>query len=298
LSGVNQACRLLGISKDTYYNSQDPKDRLNDSYRDLKPKITRIIEQNPGYGYPRIKQALEKKYGVMLNHKVLMKLLKLWSLELPRSIKHVKKNFITVILDFLEKRANLLRRLIRENRITGCEQVIVSDVTEIKYSGNKKAYLSVHMDFFGKIIYGFCLSMSAETNLVLSSLKKAVNCLKSYGRVVIKNIILHQDRGSVYTSSGYIAKALSFGFKLSYSRTGEPGDNAVNESFFSRFKAEWAEVFAEANDFDELSQLVSNAISYYNNDRYHSSIGYDTPVAFYNKHIRNNLTQNALAPVC
>ena len=264
---MNQACRLFGISKDTYYNSRDPKDRLNDRYRGLKPKIVKIIEHNPGYGYPRIKQALERKYNIIINHKVLLKLLQLWNLELPRSIKRPKKNYIISILDFLEKRANLLLTLVRENKITGCEQIIVSDVTEIKYSGNRKAYLSVHMDNLGKMIYGFCLSMSAERNLVLSSLEMAVKRLKGYGRAVIGNIILHQDRGSVYTSSDYVSKALSLGFKLSYSRTGEPGDNAVNESFFSRFKAEWADVFIEADSFDELSKQVNKAISYYNNDR-------------------------------
>ncbi len=56
--------------------------------------------------------------------------------------------------------------------------MVVSDVTEIHFSG-KKAYLSVHMDFFGKMIYGYCLSLSADVRGVTSSLKMAVKKLQS-----------------------------------------------------------------------------------------------------------------------
>ena len=47
---------------------------------------------------------------------------------------------------------------------------------------------------------------------------------------------MHQDRDSIYTNADYATEVLSKYFHLSYSRTGESGDNAVNESFFSRLK--------------------------------------------------------------
>lgn len=293
--GVNELCRLFGISKKAYYFSTDPADRLERKYAHLKKKITEIIRQNPGYGYPRIKKALEEQYGIVVNHKVLLKLLRLWGLELKRAIRKPKKNFVLAILNFLQKRANVLYRLIRENKITGCAKVIVSDVTEIHFSG-KKAYLSVHMDFFGKMIYGYCLSLSADVSGVLTSLKMAVKTLKKLGHAV-KYLVLHQDRGSVYTSSDYVSEALGYEFRLSYSRKGEPGDNAVNEAFFSRFKAEWADYFSEAKDFEELRKMVDNAIEYYNTKRYHSSLGYLTPLAFYNTFSSGNLTQKNLTAV-
>ena len=74
----------------------------------------------------------------------------------------------------------------------------------------------------------------------------------------------------------------SRGCLLSYSRRGEPGDNAVNEAFFTRLKVEWADVFYEARTFGELQRLVGRAIAYYNEERYHSSLGYRTPLAFMN----------------
>ena len=94
--------------------------------------------------------------------------------------------------------------------------------------------------------------------------------------------MVHQDRGSIYTSDAYVRTVSSRGCLLSFSRRGEPGDNAVNEAFFSRLKVEWADVFYEARTFGELERLVGNAIAYYNEGRYHSSLGYRTPLAFVN----------------
>jgi Integrase core domain len=54
----------------------------------------------------------------------------------------------------------------------------------------------------------------------------------------------------------------------------------LNESFFSRLKVEWADEFYEARTFEELKEMVQRAIAYYNEDRYHSSLGYRTPLAF------------------
>ena len=226
-----------------------------------------------------------------MNEKVIGKLLNIWGLILKRKIKRPKKSWISKILDFLEKRANLLWQMIRENKIRNCFQVLVSDVTEFYYAGGKKAYLSVHLDYFGKMIYGWHLSMNPNSDLVKKSFKNAIKRLIGFGINKFKRIIMHQDRGSIYTSNDYTATVLSTGMYLSYSRTGAPGDNAVNESFFSRLKAEWLDIFSEAKDFDDLKRLVKRAIDYYNQDRYHSSIGNETPL-FFTKQQLTCLMQN------
>jgi transposase InsO family protein len=68
--------------------------------------------------------------------------------------------------------------------------------------------------------------------------------------------------------------------QISYSRKGEPGDNAVNESFFSRLKDEWKDVFYELKEISEVKKEIKKVIEYYNKKRYHSSIGYKTPLAY------------------
>ena len=277
--GVNQICQLLEISKNTFYYSKPPLIALDVKYKNLKPKIIRIIHENPSYGYPRIKKALEIEYREVVNHKLLLKLLKIWRLNLPRRVRKRKKNWIHNILDYLGLKSNLLRTLILKGIKIDCFKVILSDFTEIIYSGNK-VYLCVHMDYCGKYILGWEVSIKADQKFVISSGKKAMKNLIKLKIKEFSKIIFHQDRGSVYTSEGYVSLLLNNQIQISYSRKGEPGDNAVNESFFSRLKDEWKDVFFELKEFSDVKIEIKKVIEYYNKKRYHSSIGYKTPLAY------------------
>lgn len=272
--GVNAVCRLLGISKKSYYRSVAPEGRLEAKYRHLRDTIEEIIGRNPGYGYRRISQALRQEYRIVVNEKLLKRLLRLWGLQLRRNIHKPTRGYVYRLLEFLGKRANLLFRF----KASRCLEVVVSDVTELTCRAGK-AYLAVHLDQFGKLVLGWSLSIHPDVRLVLRSLHNALKRIRQLSSS-IPRLIVHQDRGSVYTAELYVRAVRSGGHLLSYSRRGEPGDNAVNESFFSRLKAEWREVFAEARTTEQLEQMVEEAIGYYNKRRYHSSIGYRTPLAF------------------
>jgi hypothetical protein len=81
---VNQVCRLLGISKKTYYRSQAPEERLAEKYQALRPVLDRLIERHPSYGLPRLKKALAEQEGHIVNAKLLRKLLRVWGLNWQR----------------------------------------------------------------------------------------------------------------------------------------------------------------------------------------------------------------------
>ena len=272
--GVNAVCRLVGISKKSYYRSVAPEQRLEAKYRHLRETIEQIIGRNPGYGYRRISQALRQEYRIVVNDKLLKRLLRLWGLQLRRTIRKPARSYVYRLLEFLGRRANLLFRF----KVSGCLEVVVSEVTEIIYRAGK-AYLAVHLDQFGKLVLGWSLSIHPDVSLVMRSLNNALKRIRQLCSSVPR-LIVHQDRGSVYTAELYVRAVRSAGHLLSYSRRGEPGDNAVNESFFSRLKAEWREAFAEAPTVEHLQRMVEEAIGYYNQRRYHSSIGYRTPLAF------------------
>lgn len=178
------------------------------------------------------------------------------------------------ILDFLQERANLLYRY-QPSRVF---EVLHSDITEIPFAAGK-AYLAVHLDSFGKAVLGWKLALRPDASLVVDSFKQARTRVRQLLGYVPK-LIQHQDRGSVYTGASYVSTVRRSGCYLSYSRTGEPGDNAVNEAFFSRLKQEKRAEFAEAESFEELQDMVAAAIDYYNQRRYHSTLNYRTPSAF------------------
>ncbi|HEY3373440.1 MAG TPA: IS3 family transposase, partial [Candidatus Aquicultor sp.] len=66
-------------------------------YEHLRATIIKIIDENPAYGYRRIKHEL-LGLGIVLNHKPLRKLLKAWKLCAVRKIKPRAKSGIAQIL--------------------------------------------------------------------------------------------------------------------------------------------------------------------------------------------------------
>ena len=224
---------------------------------------------------------MQKQYGETVNHKLLLKLLKLWGLALKRNLPKRKKSWMAKVLEFLQSRANLVRQLEAKGKITDCFKVIVSDITEIPFKAGK-AYLCVHLDYVGKLVYGYSLSLNPNRQLVISSFQKAVKTSTKKLKLNfkrLKEIIFYQDRGTQYTSADYTTTVLDKGY-LSFSKKGEPGDNAVNEAFFSRLKEEWRDIFYEAGSFEDLEKLVKKAIDYYNERRYHTTIENQIPLEF------------------
>lgn len=79
--GLNRCLRLLSLHKSTFYN-QKHKFSLTTRYQHLKSVLHKILRKHPGYGYRRLKQELRRR-GIAINHKPLLKLLRLWKLNLP-----------------------------------------------------------------------------------------------------------------------------------------------------------------------------------------------------------------------
>ena len=98
------------------------------------------------------------------------------------------------------------------------------------------------------------------------------------------SLVVHSDRGGQYCGNAYRALLHRHGTVRSHSRRGECYDNALPgttqaESLWSRLKTEVRElhewpVFA---DLADAQTSIADFSDYYNHDRLHSSIGYQTP---------------------
>lgn len=279
--GVNRICQLTGISKATYYAARNPEDRFEAKYLNIKSFVEKVIRQDSSYGIGRIKSELEDTYQIKVGRDTLAKLLKLWGLDLKRKIKTKKPNMIQKILSALAERTNLLIR----STITAPFQALSSDITEIRFKGGK-AYLCVHKDTFGQMVYGFCLGLTQETKLTLESLNMAQRTIRQLTKGIGFKPIQHQDRGSQYTSHRYVQAALEW-TTLSYSNPGTPTHNPGQESFFGRFKDQWKDEIAEIETFEELERFIKQKIKYYNYERRHTSIGNISPYKFTKSFLEN-----------
>ncbi len=187
-------------------------------------------------------------------------------------------------------RTNLLIR----TKITQPFQAITSDISEIFYDhGRKKAYLAIHKDSFGQLVYGWQLGQTMESKLVISSFERARKSIKKLINHIPNKILCHSDQGSQYTSYEYVDTVLKSGIALSYSTPGTPTENPGQESFFGRFKDENQGEIDEIRNFKELERFIRKRLNYYNRKRIHTSTGYQTPLKFTNQFITNlSLTES------
>jgi transposase InsO family protein len=123
---------------------------------------------------------------------------------------------------------------------------------------------------------GWKLGESLEAELVVTALKNALILRQPAGGLYFRS-----DRGSQYSSQA-VRKPLSvIGANLSMCGVGNCYDNATMEAFFSTLKTECFpedQLFASrAHARREIFQYIE---LYYNNQRFHSALDYQTPLQY------------------
>ncbi len=164
----------------------------------------------------------------------------------------------------------LINELNRDFRSERVNEKIVGDITYIKTKDKGWCYLASYMDLFNGEIIGWDFSDRMELDVVMKALKK----------IPLKNLrgsIIHTDRGSQYTSVEYREKLKENGIKESYSRKGNPYDNACIESFHSVLKKELI-YNQELKSYEETKlDLFEYIESWYNRKRIQKRLGYLSP---------------------
>lgn len=137
-------------------------------------------------------------------------------------------------------------------------------------------YLAVILDGFSRKVVGWAVDHTMmSSRLTVVALERAVA-----ERQPQAGLVHHSDRGLQYASPEYVATLEKYGMVASMSRPANPYDNASCESFIKTLKRE--EIYA--NKYDNLEQLRANIEEfieqYYNQQRLHSALGYQSPADF------------------
>lgn len=137
-------------------------------------------------------------------------------------------------------------------------------------------YLAVVMDLFSRKIVGWSLGASLATELVADALRQAIESRRPDG----KQLLHHSDRGCQYTSDAYQQTLRTLGIACSMSRTGNCYDNAAMERFFWSLKYEWTNHESYANMEDARLSVFRYIETFYNPERIHQALGYQSPNQF------------------
>jgi len=167
-------------------------------------------------------------------------------------------------------------RLLGQPAPTAPDQVWVGDITYLPLVGGRWCYLATWRDTCSRRVVGWHLAAQMPTELVLLALEQALTV-----RQPAPGLIIHADRGSQYTSAASRARIDQAGAVPSFSRPGNPYDNAQAEAGWSTLKTELLPGGSPFASVEEARLEVAWYLdTYFNLDRRHSALGYRSPHQF------------------
>ncbi|MEF0320563.1 IS3 family transposase [Escherichia coli] len=154
-------------------------------------------------------------------------------------------------------------------------------VTDITYIRTHEGwlYLAVVVDLFSRKIIGWSMQSRMTKDIVLNALLMAV-----WRRNPEKQVLVHSDQGSQYTSHEWQSFLKSHGLEGSMSRRGNCHDNAVAESFFLLLKRERIKKKIYGTREEARSDIFDYIEMFYNSKRRHGSSEQMSPTEYENQY--------------
>ncbi|WP_436408914.1 IS3 family transposase [Escherichia coli] len=154
-------------------------------------------------------------------------------------------------------------------------------VTDITYIRTHEGWLclAVVVDLFSRKIIGWSMQSRMTKDIVLNALLMAV-----WRRNPEKQVLVHSDQGSQYTSHEWQSFLKSHGLEGSMSRRGNCHDNAVAESFFQLLKRERIKKKIYGTREEARSDIFDYIEMFYNSKRRHGSSEQMSPTEYENQY--------------
>ena len=264
-------CKALGVSRSGYYDySKRPAKTMTErDEKDVKA-IQKVYDKSGGtYGAKHISGEL-KVAGHIINHKRVRRLM--GEMNIKSKIRAVKSTNVKKEQSAGYVYPNLLNRdfnaeLANRKWVTDLSELTVKEV---------KFFIFAIIDLHNREVVGFAVSTHPNADLVEVTVRQA---MKTRGLTDLKQVVLHSDQGSVYSSMRHHRLAEELGFSPSMSRKANCWDNAVIESFFSHLKTEFPHLFP----IDSAGQVIDDLpkfVAYFNGERSQKRLDYLTPAAY------------------
>jgi putative transposase len=262
---ITEACQTARVSRSGFYRHFE-QHRPRQADTEVRAQIQRICLENRCYGSRRVVGEFRKQ-GRIVNRKRVIRLMQADNLLCLRKRRYV---FTTDSRHTYAVYPNLTR----EWKPSGINQLWVADITYIRLR-ESFLYLAVVLDAYSRKVIGWALDNHLRVELALEAFIHALA-----DRPVTPNLIHHSDRGVQYCAREYVDLLRSYGIQISMSRTGNPYDNALAESFMRTLKCEEVYVHSYRDRDDALLHIQQFLDNIYNCRRLHSSLGYLAPTAY------------------
>lgn len=256
---------ILGVSSSGYYDwVKRPISNQERKKIQVKKEIKKIHEASfKIYGAPKITAVLHKS-GISISERTVSGYMKEDEIRAryrkPYTATTIHSNFSNQLKDILK----------RDFKPDSPNTVWCTDITYV-WTRVGFVYLTSVMDLYSKKIIAWELSENLNTDSVVKCIEKAKR-----RRITDEPVIIHSDRGSQYISKKYL-EVCGEALIPSYSRKGNPWDNACIESFHAVIKREWLN-FYDIQNLNHAHQIIFEYIeTFYNTVRIHGSCDYKSP---------------------
>jgi len=143
-------------------------------------------------------------------------------------------------------------------------------------------YVSFITDVYSRRILGWRASTSKTSDLVTAALAQALATRRrASSEFTAKGLIHHSDAGSQYTALAFTEELAEAGIAGSIGTVGDALDNALMESTIGLYKTELIVPGARRRNWAGLREVereTAEWVRWYNHERLHSSIDYNTPI--------------------
>jgi putative transposase len=258
---ISQQCEMFNISRSSFYY-QGKEIRGEDL------ELMRLIDEQylktPAYGSRSMRNYLQR-LGYKINRKRVQRLMRLMGLE---AIYPKPKTSIP----YPEHR--IYPYLLRGLEIDRPNQVWATDITYIPLARGFM-YLVAIMDWHSRKVLSWRVSNTLDADFCVEALKDAIS---RYGCPEIFNT----DQGSQFTSKEFTDVLKDNGIKISMDGRGRCQDNIFVERLWWTLKYHYVYLRTFENG-SELRKGLKHWFEYYNQERFHQSLGNLTPDEVYFK---------------
>lgn len=256
---ITQQCELMNLARSSYYYDPVPESEYN-------LRLMRMIDEEyliaPFNGSRRMAQELKKK-GEEINRKRVQRLMRVMGLEAmypkPKTSVGNKEHYK---YPYLLKGLNI----IAPNHVWG------TDITYIPVEDGY-LYLVAILDLYSRYVISWAISNSLESDFCVYAVENAL-------KKGMKPQIMNSDQGAQYTSKAYTELLKRKNINISMSGKGRCWDNIFVERLWRSVKYE--EVYLKNySTGKEAIEGLDWYLNYYNNDRLHQKLSYNTPKAIH-----------------
>ncbi|EOF5965615.1 IS3 family transposase, partial [Salmonella enterica] len=269
---VRLLCRVLNVHPSGFYSwLQQPHSQRHQADLRLAGQIKQFwLESGCVYGYRKIHLDLRDS-GQQCGVNRVWRLMKRVGIKAQVGYRspRARKGEASIVSP---------NRLQRQFNPDAPDERWVTDITYIR-THEGWLYLAVVVDLFSRKIIGWSMQSRMTKDIVLNALLMAV-----WRRNPQKQVLVHSDQGSQYTSHEWQSFLKSHGLEGSMSRRGNCHDNAVAESFFQLLKRERIKKKIYGTREEARSDIFDYIEMFYNSKRRHGSSDQMSPTEYENQY--------------